>query len=191
MPSRKRKKPIQKVTISGLGIQKTEDQKAVLNWRSRGLRFGLGLTAFLRSLFEINESLPAHQKMTNAELERQVLKECGHVEATARSFASRTMTINKYRHKHNKGVLVTPHYIPLPLSFRYDVQGYPVDTRKGRIRLEPKDISETIVKYHEHLYQWVEEDITIEEFLEHMYQVHEDHFNTELPRIDHGDVESV
>lgn len=181
MRNKGRMKP-KKVSISLLNPRKTDDVEYVPQWKVKGSRFGLGLTAFLRQLFEINEKLPAHNKMTNAELERQVLTECGHVESTALSFQSRRMTVNKYRHKHNTGKLIVPYYTPLPLSFRYNLQGQAVDYRTGKRKLTPQDISEIIEKYYVH--QVEHTDMDPEEFREHMYLVHEQHFNIELPRME-------
>lgn len=185
----KRKGKVKKLALSRLGIQKTEDKDFVASWKSKGARFKMGLTAFVRSLFELNESLPSHQKMTNAEIERQILEEYGHVNRTATSFATGGMTVNKYRYKHNAGVLIVPFYCSLPFSFRYDIKGQVVDTRTGRHPLEPIGISETIEKYyvllirHQKTLSGELGEMTEEEFREHLYQVHEKHFNVKLPRI--------
>lgn len=175
----KKGKP-KKVTISKLNIQKTSDYEFVGKWKSRGIKFRLGVTAFIKTLFELNEELPTTNKMTNAELERQVLNECGHVESTATAFATKMCRINSYRYKYNSGTITKPYFIPNLLSFRYDIHGKPVDTRSGRNEMTPDDIAAYIDKYVVRLLKHAEEDA--ESLRERMYVAHEKHFCLKLPR---------
>ena len=102
--------------------------------------------AFWKLLFEGNEKLPTNQKMTNAEIERQVRLEFPHESTLLENLDSGRQSVNYYRHLYNKGRM-TNGETPELLSFRYDERGNRVNTRTATRLLTEQEIKEYIAKY--------------------------------------------
>jgi len=129
-----------------LDIQKTADRPRKSWHRTRGVNTSLGIMAFWKLLFEGNEKLPVNQKMTNAEIERQVRIEFPHESTLLENLDSGRQSVNYYRHLYNKGRM-TKGATPDLLSFRYDDSGNKVHTRTVARVLTKRGIEEYITKY--------------------------------------------
>lgn len=139
VPARQRNiktKPRKVLTLDNLSIAKTPDTKAYATIRrTRGLKFGLSPKEHWAGLFELNERLPKHKKMTDEEIKRQMLKEFpDHLGIKALGGVGEKskhgMTVNQFRKRFNQGKL-TPHP-PQILSKRYDINGNEVNPRTGK-----------------------------------------------------------
>lgn len=129
-----------------IAIKKTKDKPRKSWYRTKGKKTQMGIMAFWRYLFEANEILDTENKMTNAEIERQVRLEFPHEDRLIRNLDSGKQSVNYYRHLYNKGRMdngVCPKHI----SFRYDYDGRIVNTRTGIQLLTRADIQRYIEKY--------------------------------------------
>lgn len=116
-----------------LEIQKTPDPPRKTWFKTEGKKSGLGIMAFWAALFRGNEMLSKSKKMTNAEIERQVRLEFPHEQTLMDNLDSGRQTVNYYRHLYNVGKLTKPKGEPPEhVSFRYNTDGIPVDTRTGK-----------------------------------------------------------
>ena len=129
-----------------LDIRKTADRPRKSWHRTCGLNTKLGIMAFWKLLFEGNEKLPANQKMTNAEIERQVRIEFSHESTLLENLDSGRQSVNYYRHLYNKGRM-TNGEAPELLSFRYDERGNKVQTRTASKLLTEADEKAYVEKY--------------------------------------------
>jgi len=131
-----------------LDIQKTPDPPRKAWYRTHGRRTGLGIMAFWATLFEGNELLPKSKKMTNAELERQVRSEFPHEQTLLENLDSGRQSVNYYRHLYNKGRMSKPKGTPPQhISFRYNEEGFVVDTRTGKRMLDEVEVEEYAKRY--------------------------------------------
>ena len=143
------KKPRQKKVLSkpksdqlklgDIHIQKTIDRQSIYRRpasRTPGLKHGYGIMYYWFLLFELNERLPKHKKMTDEEIKRQIQKEypdspgaiaLGEIGKPGRN----GITVNFYRNLYNNGNLINQDIPPVP-SRRYGVDGEIVDPRTGR-----------------------------------------------------------
>tara|TARA_R110000824_G_C14774941_1_gene631339 strand:+ start:70 stop:561 length:492 start_codon:yes stop_codon:yes gene_type:complete len=131
-----------------LNIQKTPDPPRKTWYRTHGKKTGLGIMSFWATLFEGNELLPKSKKMTNAEIERQVRSEFPHEETLLENLDSGRQSVNYYRHLYNKGRMSKPKDVaPKNLSYRYNEEGFLVDTRTGKRILNEIEIEEYVQRY--------------------------------------------
>lgn len=97
-----------------------------------GKRTKLGITRFLFEVFRQNELLPRQQKLTNNKIAAMLLEEYPNQEALHRGLrVGGKLSVNDYRRRYNSGTLVRD-VLPERCSFRYNEQGFPVDSRNGR-----------------------------------------------------------
>lgn len=111
-----------------LKIRKTPDSKRVRR-KSHGKHSGLGVFEFFVLLFEANERLPRNQKLTDAEIARQVIREYPD-RSIAAKLQSGELVVGKYRCYYNSGRL-NNGVKPLIKSARYGETGEQVNDRTG------------------------------------------------------------
>lgn len=135
---------IQELAVE-LGLVPTSDpiRKNRYGPRSQGKRTGLGICRFWALLFVLNEKLDCHKKMTDAEIQRQVIQEYPD-RPVARKLQRKKITVNQHRTMYNSGRF-TPEYnkptdndIEVPYSYRYNSDGRRVDGRTG-LRILPTE----------------------------------------------------
>ena len=113
-----------------------------------GLTTHLGLFEYLAKLFEANETLPAHRKLTDEALRAVMLKEFAHCKSFVRQANSgKGSIVNYYRYRYNVGKLrgVPPGLI----SYRYNEIGIPVDFRTGKKVLTHNDKTAIVQRFRE------------------------------------------
>jgi hypothetical protein len=90
---------------------------------------------FIAGLFELNEILQDHKKMTDAEIRRQILQEFPNNRTAAYlkpNNKTRTLTVNYWRCFYNRGQLSPGIDKPKMPSRRYDEHGNVVNSRTGK-----------------------------------------------------------
>jgi len=103
--------------------------------RTKGVNFKGGICLWWATLFQANEALPPHKKLTDQSIKLAVLKEfptlgyeskdkLGPPDETGRE------TVNYYRNLYNLGRL-TSGKVPERKSYRYNEQGKRVNGRTG------------------------------------------------------------
>lgn len=108
--------------------------------KSRGLTTGLGVTAFLCSLFEANELSPRSKKLTDEQIALELQREFPDRKSVyAYLDDANPLTINSRRGSYNRGEL-TLNVPPREASFRYNGKGVRVDGRTGRRQLLPEEV---------------------------------------------------
>lgn len=125
--------------IRDLGIEDTKDpaRHRTYSPTTRGKNTQLGICSFWATLFLANEGLRKSEKMTDAEIKRQVLAEFPKDEQPPRTQESLRkldegeVTVNYYRGLYNKGRL-TGKKIPKHLSKRYGNIGEVINGRTGK-----------------------------------------------------------
>tara|TARA_Y100001934_G_scaffold13174_1_gene16096 strand:+ start:213 stop:785 length:573 start_codon:yes stop_codon:yes gene_type:complete len=130
-----------------LNIKKTKDKPRKAWHRTCGKKTGVGIMTFWAFIFEGNETLPPEERMTNAEIERQVRAEFPHESTLIRNLDTGNQSVNYYRHLYNKGRM-NDGIPPKKLSFRYNEDGDKVNTRTGRRKLSRNEIKEYKQKYY-------------------------------------------
>ncbi len=119
-----------------LNVQKTPDPTHCRAYKARthGKRTGLGVFQFMATLFIMNEQQPTKEKMTDAEIKRQIQEEFP-LQAVSKNLGPKdkrgSATVNMFRLRYNRGDL-TGGTIPIEQSLRYDVDGKPVNARNGK-----------------------------------------------------------
>ena len=124
-----------KKSIANIKIKKTPMLRLSRKPVRVGNNFGMGFSAFLVALFELNENKARSQKMTDAEIARQVRKEFTKQAKISKRFSTRNPNlgsiVQKHRSEYNRGVLTAS--IPPPtrdmLSFQYDDNGDAINPR--------------------------------------------------------------
>lgn len=122
-----------------LGIEATPDKLAhrVYTPMTRGIQSNLGICSFWCTLFLANEGLRKSEKMTDAEIKRQVLKEFprhqqpSRTRESLRKLEEGIVTVNYYRSLYNKGRL-TRGIVPKHQSRRYGDSGNLVHPKTGK-----------------------------------------------------------
>lgn len=114
-----------KLTPESIKVEKTEDKPKSQYYKRTGKVYGLGVIQFQSHLFEINEQLPTLKKMTDAEIQRQILVEFGHYPDTKRYYSKTRRAIVEARQRYNRGRMVpsVDKGPPDHLSFRYNSRG--------------------------------------------------------------------
>ena len=129
-----------------LDIQKTVDPPRKTWYRTHGKISGMGIMAFWATLFEGNETLSKSKKMTNAEIERQIRLEFPHEETLMENLDSGRQSVNYYRHLYNRGRM-NKDVPPTQISYRYNEEGFIVDTRTGKRMLDEVEVVEYAKRY--------------------------------------------
>lgn len=119
-------------------------------YKTHGRRSKMGVCGFLFALYSLNEQLAirgGQNPMTNASIEREFRKEFSHSPEALKSWDKGHASVNSYRHKYNKGLLMESFPKPEFLSLRYDKHGNPVDSRTGTHKLLPAELRDLCLKY--------------------------------------------
>lgn len=145
MPT-KQKLPLQ----SKIRIQRTPDprertHRGVIPQQSRSPNpklVDMGVMEFVRSLFELNERLPPRERMTDAEIARQIVENYPHT-GTARSIKAHLdgkggRTVSYWRAHYNSGHICPFREPPKIQSQRYNDMGEPFHTKATARRVRPK-----------------------------------------------------
>lgn len=125
-----------KLDANSLNVKKTPMINRKKIGKKIGKKWGLGITHFTAFLFKTNEVRARSQKMTDAEIARQIAVEYAHVDGMAEKYDPRRNPelqnlISKLRSEYNRGRLVTADPPPERkfISFSYDENGDPVNLR--------------------------------------------------------------
>lgn len=113
--------------------------------KTAGKRTKLGLMRFLFDVFRQNELLPRKDKLTNEKIAAMLLEEFPGLESLHRGLEKGGKAgVNDWRRRYNSGTLIKDVF-PDRCSFRYNAEGFPVESRVGRRVLstqEQREISE-------------------------------------------------
>jgi hypothetical protein len=127
-------------------FQRTPDPVPVRGSRTRGSRTKLGVMEYWFLLFERNEMAPKAEKMTNAEIARQMMNEFPDRPAIQK-LAEKPSEVNTQRYLYNTGDLISYRKgRPDRISFRYNEDGDKIDAKTGRI-LTAAEVASHIEKY--------------------------------------------
>jgi hypothetical protein len=137
------------LSIRGVSIPRPTPVNDSRVRRMPGKRTGLGLYEFVTSLFVANEDLastapafPSGKPLTNAEIEEAIKEEFSVFPEFVAKVGHKDWKAGVFRSKYNRGALamVGGKFVrPKMMSFRYDADGDPVETRWGSRKLSPRD----------------------------------------------------
>lgn len=106
-----------------------------------------GLCHFVFEVLELNETLPASQKKTNAAIVEVIVREFPtNYQLHVRLRKAERTSVNYYRQKYNTGILIPGRPIR-HVSFRYNEQGERVDYHTGKKRLSVVVQNQILQKY--------------------------------------------
>lgn len=116
--------------------------------KSFGKVTNVGVCSWFFDMFTLNELQVKTRRATNAEIERLVCLEFAHRDKLVRGLKDpdNPNCINLFRHKYNKGVLIT-RTPPVYLSVRYNHKGIAVDSRTGQVPLTKSAYLDLLAKY--------------------------------------------
>ena len=109
--------------------------------KSVGRKTKLGICSFCWNLFHANEELPRNRRLTNTALEYAVREEYSHRKVLIDSLDCKNSSINDWRRRYNRGILIPTLGQPLRVSLRYNNDGSPVEPRLGRRVLSDADVA--------------------------------------------------